>query len=100
MNVILLKVEHEQPARALVEALREAGVRATELATVGSSRTGESEVELSPQAVICEVSESANIACPKPHAKSPSKPKTHKARRATRASPSRPMQDKDERDKG
>ena len=62
MNVILLKVEHEQPARALVEALREAGVHTTELATVGSSRTGESEVELSPQAVICEVSESANIA--------------------------------------
>ena len=62
MNVILLKVEHKQPGNALVEALREAGVCATELATVGSSRTGESGVAVSPQAVICEIAESANIA--------------------------------------
>lgn len=62
MNVILLTVEHEQPGHALLEALREAGVCATELATVGSSRTGESEVVVSPLAVICEVSEGANIA--------------------------------------
>lgn len=63
MNVILLKVEHEHPARALIEALREAGVCATELATVGSSpRMGEASVEASPLAVICEVAESADIA--------------------------------------
>ncbi|HYO98643.1 MAG TPA: sensor domain-containing diguanylate cyclase, partial [Pyrinomonadaceae bacterium] len=65
MHVILLKVEHGQPARALLEALREAGVCATELAAVGSpaARTaGEGGVEVSPLAVICEVSEGANVA--------------------------------------
>ncbi|HJR07956.1 MAG TPA: GGDEF domain-containing protein [Pyrinomonadaceae bacterium] len=66
MHVILLKVEHRQPARALLEALREAGVCATELAAVGSSAarmtTGEGGVEVSPLAVICEVSEGADVA--------------------------------------
>jgi diguanylate cyclase (GGDEF)-like protein len=70
MNVILLKVEHEQPGRALLEALREAGVCATERAGVGSSRLGEGVgegagkgvAEVSPLALICEIAEDADIA--------------------------------------
>jgi diguanylate cyclase (GGDEF)-like protein len=62
MHVILLKVEHEQPDHALLESLREAGVCATERAAVGSSRTGEGGVEVSPLALICEIAEDANVA--------------------------------------
>ncbi|MGI9105701.1 MAG: diguanylate cyclase [Pyrinomonadaceae bacterium] len=62
MNVILLTIEHEQPEHALVEALREAGVCPTRLATVGSSFADDNGVEASPLAVICEIAESAAIA--------------------------------------
>ncbi|HEY0100481.1 MAG TPA: sensor domain-containing diguanylate cyclase [Pyrinomonadaceae bacterium] len=62
MQVILLKVEHERPGRALLEALREAGVCATEMAAVGSSRMGEGVVEVSPLALICEIAEDVSIA--------------------------------------
>jgi diguanylate cyclase (GGDEF)-like protein len=64
MHVILLKVEHEQPARALMEALREAGVYVTteRAAAVGAARMGEGGVEVSPLALICEIAEDANIA--------------------------------------
>jgi diguanylate cyclase (GGDEF)-like protein len=63
MFVILLKVEHVEPGRALLEALREAGVCATEMAQVGSSmRMSEGGVEVSPLALICEIAEDANIA--------------------------------------
>jgi diguanylate cyclase (GGDEF)-like protein len=61
MQVILLKVEHERPERALLEALREAGVCATERASVGAARMGEGGVEVSPLALICEITEDANI---------------------------------------
>jgi diguanylate cyclase (GGDEF)-like protein len=66
MHVILLKVEHEQPERALLEALREAGVCATERAAAGSWRAGEGAfegaLEVSPLALICEIAEDADIA--------------------------------------
>lgn len=62
MNVILLKVEHEEPGRALLEALREAGVCATErAAAVGLQGMGEGKSEESPLALICEIAEDANL---------------------------------------
>jgi diguanylate cyclase (GGDEF)-like protein len=61
MQVILLKVEHEQPGRALSEALREAGVCATEWAAVGTARVGEAVAEVSPLALICEITEAVSV---------------------------------------
>jgi diguanylate cyclase (GGDEF)-like protein len=64
MHVILLKVEHEPPGRALLETLREAGVCAQEelAAAAGSRNADEGSVATSPLAVICEVAERANVA--------------------------------------
>ncbi|HEX9919486.1 MAG TPA: sensor domain-containing diguanylate cyclase [Pyrinomonadaceae bacterium] len=63
MHVILLKVEHEPPARALLETLRGAGVCAhEEWAAIGScGATDEGGVATTPLALICEVAESANV---------------------------------------
>ncbi|HEY9401616.1 MAG TPA: sensor domain-containing diguanylate cyclase [Pyrinomonadaceae bacterium] len=62
MHVILLKVEHESPTRALIETLRAAGVGAEEWAAVGScGAQEEGGVATSPLALICEVSEGASL---------------------------------------
>src|SRR5687768_17532104 len=62
MHVILLKVEHGEPAGALLEALRDAGVRATEMAAVEpAGGGGEAVAEASPLAVICEVAEGTDM---------------------------------------
>jgi diguanylate cyclase (GGDEF)-like protein len=60
MHVILLKVEREQTGRALLETLRAAGVSAEERATAAGV-PDEGGVATSPQAVICEVTESASV---------------------------------------
>jgi len=61
-HVILLTVGHEQPGSALMEALRQAGVRAT-LAPIagGSSFAVNNGTAASPLAAVCEVAESASI---------------------------------------
>jgi diguanylate cyclase (GGDEF)-like protein len=62
MHVILLKIEHEPPGGALLEALREAGVCAEEWAAVESRGVDAGAVAaLPPQAVICEVAENAGL---------------------------------------
>ncbi|HEV2882713.1 MAG TPA: sensor domain-containing diguanylate cyclase [Pyrinomonadaceae bacterium] len=62
MHVILLKVEHEPPGRALLETLREAGVYAQEeLTAAGSCSVDEGVVATTPLAVICEVAERASV---------------------------------------
>ena len=62
MHVILLKVQHETPPRALIETLRAAGVRVEEWAAVGScGAQEEGGAATSPLALICEVSEGAGV---------------------------------------
>ncbi|MDX6269390.1 MAG: hypothetical protein QOD28_613 [Acidobacteriota bacterium] len=65
MHVILLKVEHRPPGRALLETLRAAGVCVEEwAATAGSGGEGgvaASSLPPPPLAVICEVAEGASI---------------------------------------
>ncbi|HYG11132.1 MAG TPA: hypothetical protein VD835_14385, partial [Pyrinomonadaceae bacterium] len=61
MHIILLKVEHKPPARALLETLRAAGLCAEEWAAVGSCGTDVGGVAASPLALICEVTEGASV---------------------------------------
>jgi diguanylate cyclase (GGDEF)-like protein len=63
MHVILLKEEHEYPAPALLDALREAGVGATvaSRARVVSGGNGSGAQESPPLAVIYEVADGADV---------------------------------------
>jgi diguanylate cyclase (GGDEF)-like protein len=61
MQVILLKEEHERPAPALIDALREAGVGAT-LATAPRAEKADDKVAgAQPLVVICEVADGADV---------------------------------------
>jgi diguanylate cyclase (GGDEF)-like protein len=63
MHVILLKVEHEPPGRALLETLRAAGVCAEEWAAAGSYGADDGgAVAALPLALLCEVADGASAA--------------------------------------
>ncbi|MDT7603855.1 MAG: hypothetical protein QOF61_1852 [Acidobacteriota bacterium] len=62
MHVILLKDDHEYPAPALLDALREAGVGATVAAYAHAPNgNGRGEAQSSPLAVIYEVADGADV---------------------------------------